>query len=225
MLKDLGMVDQEYRMTEHTDTAHSVNHTMNAILKLHPRVTHPSEYIALATLAAATRHNILEVGCYLGYSTCIMASALSGNRKIFAVDMFDREKGWKHNTSDDWIFKNYSQLEWAQKTVAELGFTDRVEFIKSTSADYAEKLNALPKKEKYDLIFIDGDHSYEGCMQDLALYAPLLEPGGFIAAHDYISPKYPGVKKAVDAFILQNSAFEALYIIQSMILVRKNRES
>jgi hypothetical protein len=35
-----------------------------------------------------------------------------------------------------------------------------------------------------DLLFIDGDHAYEGVTQDYAMYAPLVSPEGMVAFHD-----------------------------------------
>ncbi|MEO8223706.1 MAG: class I SAM-dependent methyltransferase, partial [Gammaproteobacteria bacterium] len=35
-----------------------------------------------------------------------------------------------------------------------------------------------------DLLFIDGDHSYEGCLADFEMYHPLVSPDGLIALHD-----------------------------------------
>jgi predicted O-methyltransferase YrrM len=40
-----------------------------------------------------------------------------------------------------------------------------------------------------DLLFIDGDHSYEGVAIDFKLYAPLVRPGGLIAFHDIVPLK------------------------------------
>lgn len=37
---------------------------------------------------------------------------------------------------------------------------------------------------QFDLLFIDGDHSYEGVRRDYDLYAPLVRQGGIIALHD-----------------------------------------
>jgi cephalosporin hydroxylase len=37
-----------------------------------------------------------------------------------------------------------------------------------------------------DLVFIDGDHAYEGVLADWELYRPLARPGGIVAFHDII---------------------------------------
>jgi len=41
--------------------------------------------------------------------------------------------------------------------------------------------------EPIDMLFIDGDHTYEGVKADYELYSPLVRPGGIIGFHD-ISP-------------------------------------
>ncbi len=41
--------------------------------------------------------------------------------------------------------------------------------------------------EGVDLLFIDGDHRYEGVMADFLLYSPLVKKGGIIAFHDVIA--------------------------------------
>ena len=49
------------------------------------------------------------------------------------------------------------------------------------SSQYLEKVVEF---SPYDLIFIDGDHSYEGVKQDFLLFKPLLKKSGVIALHD-----------------------------------------
>jgi cephalosporin hydroxylase len=39
-------------------------------------------------------------------------------------------------------------------------------------------------EERLDLLFIDGDHSYEGVKQDFETYRGLVKEGGFIVFHD-----------------------------------------
>ena len=56
-----------------------------------------------------------------------------------------------------------------------------------------------------DFVFIDADHSYEGCSADIRLWAPKVRPGGLLCGHDYghVRPEFNGVIRAVD------EAFEA----------------
>jgi predicted O-methyltransferase YrrM len=54
-----------------------------------------------------------------------------------------------------------------------------------------------------DFVFIDGDHSAEGCAADLKAWAPKVKRGGLLCGHDYDHPiktKF-GVKDAVDEMI------------------------
>jgi predicted O-methyltransferase YrrM len=38
--------------------------------------------------------------------------------------------------------------------------------------------------KKLDLLFIDGDHRYEGVRRDFEMYSPLVRSGGLLAFHD-----------------------------------------
>lgn len=45
--------------------------------------------------------------------------------------------------------------------------------------------------ESYDVLFIDGDHTYEGCIADYYIYNKLVRDGGMICFHDIIdSPEH-----------------------------------
>lgn len=39
---------------------------------------------------------------------------------------------------------------------------------------------------KLDVLFIDGDRSYEGVRRDFEMYAPFVRPGGLVAFHDVV---------------------------------------
>lgn len=49
-----------------------------------------------------------------------------------------------------------------------------------------------------DMVFIDGDHTYEAVRDDIKLYLPLLKPEGLIAGHDWGRPE---VTKALTEII------------------------
>ena len=52
--------------------------------------------------------------------------------------------------------------------------------------------------DSMDFVFIDADHSYEGCKADIEAWLPKVKSGGMIGGHDYNHPKPTwGVKRAV----------------------------
>ena len=49
-----------------------------------------------------------------------------------------------------------------------------------------------------DLVFIDGDHSYEGCLADLQKFGPWVRVGGYVLLHDTLHSEFgPGIMKAI----------------------------
>ncbi len=60
------------------------------------------------------------------------------------------------------------------------------EYIAGNSHDEAtfQKVKAELGDHKFDFLFIDGDHSYEGVKKDYEMYSELVAPGGLIAFHD-----------------------------------------
>jgi hypothetical protein len=71
--------------------------------------------------------------------------------------------------------------------------------------DSVKAAQCLPDNS-LDFVFIDADHSYEGCSADIAAWAPKVKPGGLVGGHDYDNPRLVGngVKKAVDEYIEAN---------------------
>jgi hypothetical protein len=57
----------------------------------------------------------------------------------------------------------------------------------------------MDPNKKFHLIFIDGDHSYEGVSSDIDAWISHVEPGGILCGHDYNNIKrgFWGVKQAV----------------------------
>lgn len=142
---------------------------------------------------------VVEVGSWMGASTCFIAGGLKGERaKIHAVDNFhglstcDEDAAW-YNRHFKQLGGN-STLEIFRANFAALGFTSRSEPIISDSLAAAQSL--APKRGEIDLIFIDGDHSYGACKADIAAWSPFLKPGGVMAFHDFGS-RADGVTHAI----------------------------
>lgn len=85
-----------------------------------------------------------------------------------------------------------------------------------------------------DMIFIDGDHSYEGCKADIQSWIPNLKAGGVLAIHDYRKEEvfalpddgrkkphpmsWPGVDRAVDELLV--GVYPIVLHVDSLIAFR-----
>lgn len=205
--------------TDRSNIPASLNENFNRVLALNPRVTSFQEHVALFTLSSMVKGSIIEVGCYLCYSSILMASAFrSPDRKLYAIDLFDREKGWKGGGTDSWIYRDFSQQEFAEKIVADSGFQDTIKVIQGPSGEVVDQVADIPD---IGMIFIDGDHSHEGCMKDLLSYAPLVSAGGLLVMDDYAARSHPGVKSAVDEYLSKHSEFEVMFLLGQMLVLKK----
>jgi predicted O-methyltransferase YrrM len=142
---------------------------------------------------------VIEVGSWMGASTCFIAGGLKGAApKIFAVDNFQGLSTCGEDAA--WYNRHFqklgakSTLEIFQKNFADLGFASRTEPVVSDSLAAAKTL--ATKRGAIDFIFIDGDHSYEACEADILAWAPFVKRGGVIAFHDFGS-RADGVTRAI----------------------------
>lgn len=109
----------------------------------------------------------LEIGMGLGASTvAIVDSPPTNGQRHISVDPFQEVD-----------FGGAAILE-----LERLGLRERVEWIEQPSAKYLADLCASGRK--FDLIFIDGDHSIGGTVTDAYWADKCLASGGIIAMHD-----------------------------------------
>ena len=71
-----------------------------------------------------------------------------------------------------------------------------VVFLKAKSEDVAKTF----ENKSLDLVFVDGDHSYEAVKRDIEMWLPKIRKGGLLIGHDYCD-KWLGVRKAVDEML------------------------
>jgi|TARA_B110000261_G_C12809630_1_gene247753 predicted O-methyltransferase YrrM len=71
-------------------------------------------------------------------------------------------------------------------------YKDRLIPIRGKSANVAIQVPMV------DLVFIDADHSYNGCLRDIIEYTPKVNKGGILSGHDI---DFPGVNKAVNQLV------------------------
>jgi esterase/lipase len=101
-------------------------------------------------------------------------------------------KNW--NTQEKWDDVYKSVLKKLSK------FEDRASIIRGSSRDVVPTL-----VHKYDVIYVDGDHSYEGAKKDLELSLDVLAEGGKIIVDDL---QYPSVAQAFREFLQENEELE-----------------
>ncbi len=142
-----------------------------------------------------------EVGVLIGEMSAQLLQGHSG----LHLTMADR---WQSDPSDGTDQKFYSRPqsyfdEARKKAIQATDFaSERRRIIHKPSRQAAAEV----ADGSLDFVFIDADHSYEGCRQDIEAWFPKLNQGGLFCGHDYNRPQWPkeGVKRAVDEFAVAN---------------------
>ncbi|MBA4445019.1 class I SAM-dependent methyltransferase [Cylindrospermopsis raciborskii CS-506_D] len=116
-----------------------------------------------------SRGVVVEIGSYLGASTCFLAAGCSyKGGHVYAVDT------WENQAMSEGLRDTYQ--EFLQNTA---DYKSNITPIRSFSVDAAQDFSQL-----VDLLFVDGDHSYEGVMADLKAWLPKLKPKAWLVLHD-----------------------------------------
>lgn len=130
----------------------------------------------------------LEIGCFLGRSITSVADIIKEkNLKVFLVDKFNLHHWgyWKDAT----IYSHYDEV---YEVLRHFNIHKNVCAFSHSS----HVADVFFKNNKFDLIFIDTDHTYECLSKEIELYRPKLRNGGIFCGHDF-NPNFPGVIKAV----------------------------
>lgn len=166
---------------------------------------------ALFRAAAATTGKglIVEIGSWKGRSTAWLASGarLAGAR-VYAID--------PHTGSRE--DPKAATFEAFRTNLAHAGLEDFVDPLVTTSAEAAR---ALPGP--IELLFIDGDHSYDAVRQDAELWLPKLVEGGIVMFHDVGTAGYTGPRRVFRRAVCWSSRFDRIERVGSMAIARRTR--
>jgi hypothetical protein len=140
---------------------------------------------------------ILEIGRYWAGSLVLLAIATHDSKvKIISVDAVE---GCHDQDADEWL------TDYEEK--------DRID-IRTENSHTMENV-------PLSMLFVDGDHSYEGVKKDFIHHWNYLN--GPCLAHDYTDPTCEGLTKFIDEWVEEGYA-EIIEQEQTMIVLKKLKD-
>jgi predicted O-methyltransferase YrrM len=116
-----------------------------------------------------------------------------------------------------------NQMETVHQNLRQAGIDPScVEFRIGASAELLPAAKAAG--DRFDFVFIDGNHKAGYVIRDLG-WGSLVRTGGVICMHDH-SEGHPGVTWAASRFLRRNrGVYEKVALVQSLLVIRKVRDS
>lgn len=135
--------------------------------------TTQKERDAISRLAKGKKR-VVEIGVYEGVTTGVIAKALNNDAILYGIDPFITGRigiCWGKAIAKRQAHKG--------KPVCKIEFVEK----------FSHEANKILEGE-FDFIFIDGDHSWDGIVQDWDDWSARVDKGGIIALHDTVVPAH-----------------------------------
>lgn len=147
--------------------------------------------------------HIVEIGAFKGKSCAYMAVEIINSGKNIQYDIIDSWNGedgsgrpvWSDYVDD--VNNNHYKPTGDIFEEFKNNLAPVIKYINPVQALSSEAVKQYENKS-LDFIFIDGNHHYEGVMEDLKNWRPKMKDGAIMAGDDYNPPW--GVEKAVTEF-------------------------
>ena len=143
-----------------------------------------------------------EIGVFAGD----LSSRLLKNTQLslLMVDSWAEHGGGDYAESGDFhaTLTQDMQNTYMQMAINKTKFAEnRRKVIKNSSVEASNSV----ENGSLDFVFIDADHSYNGCKADIKAWYPKVKKGGYLCGHDYSNTDFPcfGVNQAVDEFVVE----------------------
>lgn len=116
---------------------------------------------------------ILEIGTAMGGTLFLLSRVTAYKSILISVDLLKGQMGGDQKLT---FFRSFAQKK--QKII----------ILKADSHKLStfQNIKKILKNKKVELLFIDGDHTYEGVKKDFEMYKTLIKPGGLICFHDIV---------------------------------------
>ena len=130
---------------------------------------------------------VLEIGCDIGDTTEFL---LNSNRglQLTGIDPYQNYVDWNGRPLDD---RDYIHDRFMKRMKR---YNNRFKLYR----DYSDNIFNQFEDEYFDVIFIDGLHTYEQLTKDCRNYYSKLKTGGVFSGHDYNA--IAGVRQAANEF-------------------------
>ena len=160
-----------------------------------------------AAAASTGRGAIVEIGSWKGRSTTWLASgARLAGRRVCAIDPHSLScEDPEADTLDEFL-----------ANLARGGLTDVVDPLIMRSEEAAARITG-----PIELLFIDGDHSYEAVRRDAELWLPRVMEGGTVMFHDVATAAYTGPRRVVRQMVCRNPHLHRIGRVGSMVVARR----
>jgi hypothetical protein len=165
------------------------------------RAHHYMWYLVLQHLKTHVKNaRLLEIGVFKGQIISLWAllgRELGQDFTIHAVSPFEGNRPGRlrhlvkrtfsstyrkqHNEGN--LYRHGDYLAFNKYIFSSFGL-DFSQVVVHRGYSYDVKIKSEVTRYKYDVIYIDGDHSYEGCLNDIRSYAPLVKQEGFLVLDD-----------------------------------------
>jgi predicted O-methyltransferase YrrM len=159
--------------------------------------------------------NILEIGSWKGKSTLCLAKGLKKGI-VYIIDPFNADG---ESESKNIYLNTIGKLSLEEQFKSNLERSNLFKKIKVCKGYSAEFVDL---DVQFSLIFIDGDHSIEGCEFDFLNFNEKLLKSGYLVFHDYYPERLQlGPTHVINKHILNNKNWQAVNIIDSLFIARK----
>lgn len=141
--------------------------------------------------------NFVEIGAYLGKSTCFMMEKILMSGKDIRFSVVDN---WIGHASDGVLaeeIKKFGDIfAIFNNNMNMAGVMDKLNVIRGDSAETA----TIFQDKTLDFVFIDAAHDYISVKKDINAWLPKMKSNSIIAGHDYGNAETQ-VKRAVDELL------------------------
>lgn len=201
------------------DEKHSLNQLMNTVnSEIDGRVCVSDWLYYIMSLFNYVKNDVnvyAEIGSLWGGSASMILNLANPNTEIFCIDLFNGYYN-KPTLPNDWngcsiAINGNNHLNFVKKNLDKFNVNNNtIHYLKGSS--YDEKTVSIFKsyKKNIDFLFIDGDHSEQGVVNDFMIYKEFISNHGIICFDNYGGSAWPGVKKGLDKLNFADIGFHII---------------